>query len=836
MEMAERERVDQEEAQVRVLGFVRAYDRVDWFLALFVFLATWTLLTVFACSVLHPEFWPGVAIASGVRPPDSAASGLGLGLTRLAISLFGVEHGVSVLVRLGHALGALAAGLVYLLMRGTFSARLSLKPKELADLSPRLRLLAVVGTMAFACSEALWHRMQFLSDELICVLLGVVALVAFDRFRRHRRLGWLGLFSFAAGFLAAETPIGLLLAAGAFVWDRHERKLYWERRGALKVLLRDPNDPNSHCSRNEADAVVSVNKVKADDPEAFLDDELEDEIKKMVFLQESWLAVFVFLTGFVAAVAVGGRVFGDLGGLAVEGGNVWDYPMMLITSWYRQLRPVLLPANLFFSAVFSFFPFCIAYILMPVATDDKGKFKSVTSFLIVLMGVVSWLQLSPIAGCWYWTWNLAGIDEPPATLRAFMAFFGASSLMASLQVVCCICRRPVQGARKIMVEEGVALGRIRLLCRILLAAVAGAVVILSVVGSRQPDVRRKLEFVGEYVKTFAAQARGLGWVFTDGAFDDAFALELRASGETKPVPLSMMSGRNAYAAHLRARAAEDDEDRRVLRAGTLETLRYWASERPERLARVALQLGLEVLVKCRVTGARSAGLMLRVATPDDNPAFDRHDDAVRELSEKALAIAVATAFGGFDRAVSDKFDFILWRLARIAELRMKQALVGENGPSAARERALVKRLDEANEPYLKLKAKLESQGNYEGLVLSPQEGLAVALKRGDFNLARSYANRALRLDPSDPNANFAVGMWAIENQLYGVAAKYLEAAREKRPDEPAILNNLAMVHLKLGDLDKALALIEHAAKASPGSTEILQNRKRIREAIASRSR
>ena len=830
MEQPARQQDDWEADQDRIRRFVCAYDRLDWLLALLVALTTWTALTLFASPVLHPGFWADVAVASGARPPDSAASGLGIGLARAVFAHFGVERGISLLMQLGHVAGALLVGLSYLLMRGLFSARLSVKPEELLTLATRLRWLVVVGTLAFACSEALWLRMQFLSDELLCLLLGVVAITAFDRFRRHRNLGWHCLCSLATGLLAAETPIGLLLAALIHLWDRRERKLYWARRGALKVLVQDLNDPGAATQEGQADAVVSFNAGKADDPMAFFDDELEDEVKKMAFRQEAWLAGLMFVTGFVVALTIGGRTFCGLGGLAVNDSTLWNYPLMLLTAWYRQMRVMMNPFGLLFASAFSLFPFGVVYVLVSQSTDAEYKFSVVTSLLILLMGVVAWLQLSPFAGCWYWTWDLQGVGTASESLRAVMAFFGAAALAGALQVACCAVRRQVQGARKIMVEEGVALARIRRSCRWLLAAVAVAVVVLSVNGRRQTDVLRKLGLVGEYVKTFAEQVRGLGWIFTDGAFDDALLIELRAQGFDEPRPLSMMSGRTGYATYLRTRAATDDEDRRVLKVGALETLRFWAAERKDRLARMAMQLGFEVLVKCRVTGARSAGLMLRVGTPEDDAAFDRADAAARELGEKALAIADDALSDSFDREVADKFDFILWRLARMAELRMKQYLLKEDGPSAARERELANRLDAANGPYRLLKSKLERKGKDENLVLSPQEGLSIALKRGDFNLARPYANRMLRLDPDDANANFAVGMWAIENHLYGIALTYLESALSKRPEEPSILNNLAMVRFKLGDLEEARKLIERAAKANPKSPEIQKNLKRIRQA------
>ena len=179
-----------EAAEARVRGFVQAYDRFDLLLAAFVSAVAWTLLTLLPYPVLHPQAWSAVAVAAGGRPPASPEAGLWTFLAHRTFILFGMKGGLMALTQIGHVVGALIAGLSYLLMRGTFSARLSLEAEELSALAARLRILAVAAALVFSCSEAFWRLSQFFSDNLMCLLLGAVAILSFERFRWYRNRGW----------------------------------------------------------------------------------------------------------------------------------------------------------------------------------------------------------------------------------------------------------------------------------------------------------------------------------------------------------------------------------------------------------------------------------------------------------------------------------------------------------------------------------------------------------------------------------------------------------------------------------------------------------------------
>ena len=820
----------------RVRRFVHAHDRLDMALAVLVAVLAWVLLTAFPYPILHPQTWGLAAMASGVRPPVSAESGLWMFLAHRVFLGFGIEDGIMALTRLGHVTGAVLAGLAYLLMRGAFSARLSVTRTELATLSLRLRLLAVAGSLVLCCSEAFWRLSQFFSDGLLCLLLATLAILSFERFRWHRSRIWYCICCFLTGTLVGETPVGVVLALAFFGWNWWERKQYWARTQSLQVLVTPKSDGQKVTADRKGRTAVVFNEKKADDPVGFFEEELSDAVKLASVRLENGLLFFFFSAGLIGVLVVGFRTFSVLGGLDAAEMDGWNYPLAFFLSWFRTTYPILRLDHLFFASVFSLFPFAVAYLALPRSTDSKDRFAVPIVIMLSLLGCAVWTQLGPVARFWCWTWDLVRSQPLPDTVRAVLAFFGAATLMASLQVLCCVCRKRSEESHAITVAEGRGLFIVRLIGKGLLVSAIVLMVVLSVRGRIQPSVCGKMELIAAYVKEFVSQTKGLDCVFTDGVFDDAFAHEQASRGERQPHLLSMMSGRDSYPASLRARAAKDDEDLRVLKVGAFETLRFWATERKERLSRLAMQVGHEVLVKCHVDNGRSAGLALRIGALEDAVEFDRYDAAAESLGERALAVAGGSAsmLDGFDAVVSEKFDFMLWRLARMTDLRVSQCLLRDDGAGVVRQRELANRLDEVNEPYRKLRRKMEWHRPVESVVLSPREGLALALKRADFNLAYRYANRVLKDDPDDLNANFAMGMWAAETRQYGIALIYLEAANSKRPDEPSILNNLAMVRFKLGQLEEALRIISRAAEVNPRSEEIQRNMKQIREAFGRR--
>ncbi len=59
------------------------------------------------------------------------------------------------------------------------------------------------------------------------------------------------------------------------------------------------------------------------------------------------------------------------------------------------------------------------------------------------------------------------------------------------------------------------------------------------------------------------------------------------------------------------------------------------------------------------------------------------------------------------------------------------------------------------------------------------------------------------------------------------AELYLKRCLIRRPNEPAIYNNLAMIQMEVGKLDAAEKNIEKALKLIPDSSEVLNTKKQF---------
>ena len=138
--------------------------------------------------------------------------------------------------------------------------------------------------------------------------------------------------------------------------------------------------------------------------------------------------------------------------------------------------------------------------------------------------------------------------------------------------------------------------------------------------------------------------------------------------------------------------------------------------------------------------------------------------------------------------------------------------------AAMRESALADELDKRNVSFRLIRQRLEMVGR-SGSRLTAREGLKLGMDRADFQMAEMFARQVLVSDPDDLAANFALGMSYLGNEQYGRAEQHLRKCLEQRPDEWAILNNLAVVQLRQGHLEDAEANARHALKSNPKSRE-----------------
>ena len=129
-------------------------------------------------------------------------------------------------------------------------------------------------------------------------------------------------------------------------------------------------------------------------------------------------------------------------------------------------------------------------------------------------------------------------------------------------------------------------------------------------------------------------------------------------------------------------------------------------------------------------------------------------------------------------------------------------------------------LDSANYELSGLRERVSWVKHQRAGVLTPREGLVIGLSRADFALAGQYAEPILRTDPDDPRANFALGMKFFQEEQWSRAERHLQRCLVRRPDEVAVLNNLAVVQMKQGHLEAAEKNARRAAELHPELQEV----------------
>ena len=833
-------------AEAAVLRFVSAADATDVLIAGMLAVVTGGLLSLWAFPALHPDTWGAAAVAAAVRPPETPVAGLWTFLARGVCGLFGQNAGFMALGIVGRVAGGVFAGLVYLLLRGLLATRIALRPQELVPVTFRLRLFAAAGALVFAFSDPVWRLTQFFSNDLFHLLLAALALCCFGVFQRRGGFTWYCLTYVFSGILAAETPVGVIFACGFFV--AHEILKYRARQATRVVRAYGFEDEEPLEGENPAltamgEATVDKSaKDDFDDVGAVFEDEVAEEVDRATTGLENWAFGVFFFTAFIATLFVDAWSFRALGGMAVKSLGAWDYPVALVGAWTGQFRAVIGTDDFLAAVSFSVVPFVIAYVLMPLATGSKSRLAFPLGWLMLFLGLASFTQLGPFSKFWYWAWDYGRASTPSGIVQTVLAFFGAGTVTIALQTACCGCRRRVKGVDTLALEESRAHALMRVFGFVVLVAVTAAMLAVSACGRRQALVRSRLSLMWDYVRLTADHVKDARWVFTDGSYDDALGIELHARGQNQTGLVSVMSGHQPYETYLRLRTAADAEDKPMLEAGGGEALRFFVNEKAGHLRASAVQVGFEALKRCRTEHPRPAGLAMRVSgSPDEDLAFDRFNGDAQAFSELAVQLASRPggAFAGFDRSVAEKFDFMLWRLARMSEQRALAFARRDDMKNRDVQRDFARAIDGVNQSVRILDSKLERMKPAEGVVLTPREGLWVSLKRADFDLARRYAVMVVRTYPDDVDANFALGMWALETREYMSAVRHLQTVLKQKPNEPTVLNNLALAYMKLNFFTEAIEHAERAVKLFPESKDLkrnLENILRTRDEVVEKER
>ena len=761
---------------------------------------------------LHPSLWDGVAVATGVRPATSVLPGYWTAAASQIYAWFGLAHGAAMMRLFGHVALAAVAVCVYAVLREWLALAMRMRPQMSKRRTLVMRMASAVGAAAFVASDPVWTAGQCLSETTILLGLTLGAIEFFFVFLRKGTLKYAYLCALMLGLLSAETPMGIILSL----------ILIFLNNAILKYMpaLESPFFKPS---------VMEVGK---------------------------WHMTFIFLSALAGGVALNSWTFIAHDGLVGTGGTVGDIPLSyLLSYWHRLAGAADASAWVLWIGV-SILPFVVATIKFPESADEE-RFLSYTSGLIFFgCGVVVLAQSASLPALWIWTYS----PMKSQFLLSIGLFCCAATLALSLTIlgVDALCRdhkrlaeqffgeivddeedddeengnRPIRPlARRIEKDVRVPLSTV-VLRRLGIIVIPLVVVAVMIPGRVKKTTRQMMTILNAAIEEIVREAGDAKFLFSDGNLDAA--IELAAVRNGLPLKCySLMGGPGAYNVYLRSREMTDEEDRFSFKYDTAMGLRSWIRDKPARLAESAALMGFDLWKRDGKPIPPMGGLLSRLTGFVDEAERQRGIAAAQDLAQQVLAVHHGK--GGTktctDKAILDAFYALQWRLARMCIYRGEAEDLAGEAEAAITDANLSKRLNECNAIYKDLVRAMEKRNEAMMQKLTPREGLQLALVRADFTMGKLYAETILGSDPDNPDANFAMGMFYLKERQLSRAERYLLRCLIRKPEEPAVYNNLAMLQIELKKFDAARVNVEKALKLIPDSAAVLDTKKALDAAI-----
>ncbi len=758
--------------------------------------AFFVLAFVWAYPAIHPDVWNEIAVAAGTRPPECVPGGVWRGFVACLFDIVGIDAGLVWLRLLGKVAGGGTVACVFVLMRCILPRYLEIQLRSYIRRRWLICGLIAFGAFLFGCSDPVWRAFQQFGPEAFVVSFGFISLVLFYRFLLGGGRWGIMLSYLLAGVLAAESPAGFVLVAFLTV------------------------------------SFIRAQQLELDDGHLIFNPFAVQRLK--------WQLTFMFLIGLVAALAYDFHFFVQSDGFVATGLETPAFVARFFTTWWKGAVGAATPLGWAFGILLAFVPCLVSFGLARRATNTEKFLPYELGGFFVVSGIVTLVQLAGWKWGWFWTW----VKFPPmlasGVLGAALMYFCALAAVFALAVIGVDfwCRDYRHVAVRIYSDPNLERNenddRTKNAMRVLRFGLAFVVVFVlggTVWGRHKVTTRRMVGLIDEFVTETVRECAGAHWLFTDGVFDPM--IEVRSRAMKRPVvPLSLMASKGAYDAYLRVRSARDKEDRSVFETSVLAAFQLWAASKPERMKETAFQLGFE---RWRQRGWAPPLCLGVVATGAAVPKEEvqRAVDVAHALSSRILAGYIEAGEGHKldcpDGEVMRVYECVQWRLARLAQQRaLAHGRAGEVQIAAA-ERNLAEKLDARNVSFNEIQKKVESLQRQSNPVLTPREGLEVALRRNDFVMARRYALPVLNADPDNVYANYAMGMSNFLEERWDLAARFLERTLVKRPNDPVVMNNIAVSRWKNGRLADALFWCEMALKVKPDVVDVKENLERIRK-------
>ncbi len=775
-------------------------------LAIFVFLFS----IAFAIPGLHPSLWEDASVAASIRPSANILTGSWTFIASLVYSVFGIGFGSFVLRLMGHFSLAILVLLGYVILRELLFFTTFARARRTFRRVCVMRFAAAIGIIFFVFSEPVWMAFQCFSPTALTILLLLGALELFFAFLRKEAICLAYCAAALLGFLAASTAMGFTLAA---------------------VLI---------------GVMIFIYKAAP----TFL----SPIFRASAFEVSKWHMTFLFIAAFVIGVVLNSWCFLAHDGTRALGQSFGDVPMIYLHTYFNAFKSAAGPLGWIVFLSLCVVPFVIACVRFNTSVDEE-RFLPYSSGLVYLVcGILALTQASYIPVFLFWT----HFDVASPTLLAMGLFCLAATAAMSAAVlgVDSLCRnhamieslmssddeddedhadRDAQRINEVMTTDidGRALSRTSVFLRIFVFVLVPIIALALVVpGGVKKATREMMQAVNDFAEEVVREAHDKKVLFTDGNLDPVIELVARDKGSMLTC-YSLMGGVGARGRYLRTRDLKDGEDFFSFRFDTATGLRSWIRDKPERLADTAALMGFDLWKRDGRPLPPMGGVLSR-------PAGFRNEaermDGVRRAYDLARRMIAVNAYAKgikacTDRAISRAFYAAQWRLARMCLYRGEVDDAHGLADEAILEGLLAKQLNDCNKTYQDLVAAMEKRQSFMMQALTPREGLQLALVRADFTMGKVYAETILSADPDNPDANFAMGMYYQRLRQLSLAERYLMRTLLRKPNEPAVYNNLAMIQIELKKYEAARTNIEKALKIIPDAAAVLDTKRRLEAAV-----
>lgn len=738
-------------------------------------------------------------VAFGLRPPEHSFPLLWHNI----ISIFSTRFGVAETMRPLYWVGPIFLAILALISNRLFSLLLPWSMRTWANNRRWGRVISytlpILGSAIFIFSPIVWPLGRVFSSELMMLFIFVTSVYfAVRAFVRISTTSFI-LTGVTAGILAAETPIAFLIPVFAAIYLCYRN---WEEDEDSPSYLANP--------------LLRFHLIK-------------------------WMSI-AFVIFWVGAISLNMAFFFAHGGVD-SGSGVFFQLVRFFKHYLIVTTQAATPFGLMFLSLIIVAPVVFSIVRIRRATNITQFLPLRHSFFFLIFGVLSLLQASPFSSWWFWRWSstsntsLIASDFLLSVCMLGAAYVAFSSI--SVFIVDVYFRNTRFLARELLWGEDCAIPMIVKVQRFIMLSgrffrvflfwgIVVAVISIVVLGRYNPTEIKAKKIVEEYVRNVVRTSAPSPILITDGTLDEA--IELAAAIEGRDLTtLSLMAGTSAYEIKLRKRIDRDKKYAKELSLGTAETLRTWVRDNASIISNLSIQVGFELWRENRMQMPKCGGYL---AKTDEFSDFSIANGvcSARALAEDILLFREECDISKVESLrITSYLSRIQWRLSRMCRMRAYAAMLLRDGATVKRENELADRLDEANPEWVKVREIEDTRLKSNTLTLTPKEGLNLSLKRADFRLASTYAKGVLEEDENDVAANFALGMGYFMEHKYDLAEESLKRALTKAPNEPAILNNLAVVLIRLDRFDEAETNAVKALKILPDSSEIQETIRRINE-------